>query len=558
MNQIKTLVLLQLKDKIDFSSLIDKKTRIRTVIFAIIKFLIITAVSFLIMFFSCIEIINIFTPFESPRALILVMSFLLILSIISCTYDLMKNLYFAEDNRVLITLPVNSNLIFISKIIVFEIYELKKSFSFLIPITFGCLLFLALRGVASFAILIWCWLPMLFIITIPVVVGAVLSIPLMYIYRFVKKYTVLQLILFAALLGGGIAGIVYLINLIPENINLMSQWAPISDFIGEFLLSVETKMVPFRFLIEALIGEKSGVSYHFTWWILLKTLVIIAFDVVVLLIGYFTSRPLFFKMMAKNFELNKNEKKSLKNRRLSKHWTFINKEFKINIRTIEISVNYLIVYIVVPLMILLLNALYKAMDTRELGNWLIYTFNMLIICLPMLASNALVATYYSREGRAAYLKKVKPIYALYPLFVKILFNMLFSIPSVFASCYIFGNSAEINPFATLLIAIAVLLLHFGHMIWSAMLDIMNPQNEQYATTGITVDNPNENFSTILAFIISILFAVISYKIFSEVNLYHWGMFAVGIRLMIVSGIFFGGILMLFIKRIKAYYYEIQG
>jgi len=36
------------------------------------------------------------------------------------------------------------------------------------------------------------------------------------------------------------------------------------------------------------------------------------------------------------------------------------------------------------------------------------------------------------------------------------------------------------------------------------------------------------------------------------------MFAVGIRLMIVSGIFFGGILMLFIKRIKAYYYEIQG
>ena len=157
MNQIKTLVLLQLKDKIDFSSLIDKKTRIRTVIFAILKFLIITAVSFLIMFFSCIEIINIFTPFESPRALILVMSFLLILSIISCTYELMKNLYFAEDNRVLITLPVNSNLIFISKIIVFEIYELKKSFSFLIPITFGCLLFLALRGVASFAILIWCW-----------------------------------------------------------------------------------------------------------------------------------------------------------------------------------------------------------------------------------------------------------------------------------------------------------------------------------------------------------------------------------------------------------------
>lgn len=558
MKRIKTLVLLQLKDKIDFSNFTNKKTRIRSIVFAILKFALITAIAFVLMFFSCLEIIHIFTPYESPRALILVMTVLLLLSLGSCTFDLMKNLYFSEDNRVLITLPVNSNLIFISKIIVFEIYELKKSLSFLVPITLGCLLFLVSKGVASVGIIIWFWLPMLFIVTMPVVVGAILSIPLMYIYRFLKKYTFLQIILFMVLLCGGIVGIVYLINLIPENINLMHQWSPISNFIGEFLLEVETNLVPFRFLIEMLIGQKSGVSYHFTWITLLKTLIGISFTIVVLLLGYITSRPLFFKMMAKNFETNKSDTKDVKNRHLSKYWTFINKEFKINIRTIEISINYLFVYIAVPLMILLLNALYKAMDTRELGDWLIYTFNILIICLPMLASNALVATYYSREGRAAYLKKTKPIYALYPLLVKILFNMILSIPSVFVSCFIFGNSVGFNPVATLLIGFAVLLLHFGHMIWSAMLDIMNPQNEQYATTGVTVDNPNENFSTILAFIIAFLYAVISYKLFSEVNLYHMGMYAVGIRMLLISGAFCGGILLLFIKRIKAYYYEIQG
>ena len=65
------------------------------------------------------------------------------------------------------------------------------------------------------------------------------------------------------------------------------------------------------------------------------------------------------------------------------------------------------------------------MDTRQLGDLLIYTFNILLICLPLLASNALVATYYSREGRAGYMKKTKPIYAAYPLFTKLFFNVIF-------------------------------------------------------------------------------------------------------------------------------------
>ena len=45
------------------------------------------------------------------------------------------------------------------------------------------------------------------------------------------------------------------------------------------------------------------------------------------------------------------------------------------------------------------------MTPSSMGYRLIYAFNVLLICLPMLASNALVATYYSSEGRAAYMKK---------------------------------------------------------------------------------------------------------------------------------------------------------
>ena len=67
--------------------------------------------------------------------MVLILTISLGLSLISCTFELTNNLYFSEDNRVLITLPVDTNKIFVSKIIVFYLYELKKSLNFLMPLT---------------------------------------------------------------------------------------------------------------------------------------------------------------------------------------------------------------------------------------------------------------------------------------------------------------------------------------------------------------------------------------------------------------------------------------
>ena len=89
---------------------------------------------------------------------------------------------------------------------------------------------------------------------------------------------------------------------------------------------------------------------------------------------------------------------------------------------------------------------------------------------------------------------------------------------------------------------------------------MNPQNEQYATTGGIIDNPNENKSTILAFILSAAYAIIAYKLLSEASLgSEVGSVMLGLlKLMVISIAFFGSTLLMFIKRIKAFYYEIQG
>lgn len=557
MKHLKTLVLMQLRDKLDLSQLKNKKQVLRNVILFLVKFTVLTIIINTILGL-CLQF-GLFYHSESVQIMILILTISLFLSFVSSTVELMKNLYFSEDNRVLITLPVNSNKIFLSKLVVFYVYEIKKSFNFLIPIILSCVMLLVSKNLCSPFIYFWMWIPVLIIIAIPVLLGSLFSIPTMYIYRLIKKNTIIEFITWVIFLALIITGIVYLINLIPENIDLINQWPTISKHIRSFLLAVEERLYLMSELVHIIIGEKQpNLTYLIGLETLVKLVILFTVCLFILVLVYFISRPIFFSMMAKNFEINKKSDIKCDNKKHSKYVTFIFKELRINLRTSEISVNYLMIYIIVPILILFLNAMYKAMNTKELGDMLIYTFNILLICLPLLASNAFIATYYSREGRAGYIKKTKPIHIIYPILTKLFFNVLFSIPTVFVTIGIFSQSVKFNIGDTIILGFAILFLHIGHMFYSAMLDVMNPLNEQYATIGTTVDNPNENKSTALAFILSFLYAIVAYKLLSEASLYNNDLTVGFVKLLFISVLFFTSVLTLFLKRIKAYYYEIQG
>lgn len=558
-NKLLTLVLMQVKNKLDISSVKNTKELLRTILFTVLKLGVVTAIIYLILYLS--SYIGLFYNSDFPRVVVIVLTISLVLSLISSTVELMKTLYFSDDNKVLITFPVDGNKIFVSKIIVFYLYELKKSLSFLIPITLSSVLLLVTKGLCPWYMLLWMFIPMTFILMLPVLIGSLLSIVAMYVTRFLKRVPVLEVLLFMGLVGIIVYLIVYLIGLIPTNIDLLNQWPTVSKEIRNFLLLVEDKLPFMAQLVSILIGDITPkLTYALNVMSFVKLLVLIIICAVLSIMAYFISRPFFFSIMAKSFEINKRVGKDKPNKKHNKWITFVDKELKINLRNISISINYLIVYIAVPILILFLNVMYQAMNTREFGDLLTYTFNILMITLPLLASNSLVATYYSREGRAAYIKKTKPINIIYPLLIKLIFNVILSIPSVFITVWIFGSKAEFTSIVIWILAFTILLLHFGHMIYSATLDIMNPQNEQYATTGDVIDNPNESKSTFFAFLLAGIFTIIAYKLFDEamVSGKTSDLIICVSKLLIVATGYFGSMLYLFVKKVKAFYYEIQG
>jgi hypothetical protein len=56
----------------------------------------------------------------------LIFSVMLLMSVISCTVGLTKSMYYARDNAVLLTLPCPSLHVYLSKLIIFFIFEVNE------------------------------------------------------------------------------------------------------------------------------------------------------------------------------------------------------------------------------------------------------------------------------------------------------------------------------------------------------------------------------------------------------------------------------------------------
>lgn len=546
---------MQLKDKLDIGFIKDKAQVIRKVIFFILRFLIVAAISFALLFVSSFLRIFHNSPFLPTSIMTVVMTIILLISTFTCTVDLIKSLYLAEDNQVLITYPISANRIFLSKIIVFYLYEIYKNVTFTLPI------FLAYGFLSpvNWFFYIWVFIAFFFVSMIPVVLGVVLSVPGLYLIRFFNRYRGLKIIFFILLLGGFIYGLAQLILLIPNEINVLNYWGPIKVLLSDVAIFFQTYFSPVYLVVKMVVG-KYDATMHYSYlnsdvWLtflgLIVSMAALFFSI------YYLSRFIFIKMTSKSFEYEKKfQVKVLLNRRLPSFLSFVLKELRLIFRTGEFTYNFIATYVSIPLIILLINQIFASMDLYTNGEFMVQAFNILIIMLPLLASNSMIATMYSKEGRTAYLKRTKPVIIVFPLLAKLLPNITLSVVSLIVSLYIFNAHVNYIAINIVFLSMALIFIQIGHILFCALLDLMNPQNEQYATSGGQISNPNETKATLSAFIISFLVALIALGLMIEEQFKPEVNFNLAfLKLMLLGILFLGTNIYMFIAKIKAYYYD---
>ncbi len=542
------LIMMQLKDKIDFSFLKNKKKTFFKIIWSIIGFVAITAIIYLL--FTLIVNFGLFSFMKTFnfRAFLILMTVLIMFSLLSCTMNVTKTLYFAKDNPVLLTMPVKSSTIFTSKIIVCYIYELIKNVTYLLPffIAYGLVMGL------PFTYFLWSIFALLFLTLLVVMIAGILSIPAMGLAIIFKKNRILEIIVLTIVIGGITFGVVEAILNMPTDIDIVRDWGKIYWQIQDIMAWFAGTFVVFDLLLQLLTGMSyNAYSFNpFNMTNFLTFAVCVGIIVLCFVVIYLLSKPLFLKMASTPFEYRKKDIKTSKiNRHKRPFRSVISQQTKRTMRSANLIYGILAIAVITPIAILLQNKIIAAMDTRLTGDVMGIAFNILIILLMVLSSSTLFATLYSREGNSAYLNKVNPVPYRIPLMGKIVFNMSLCIISIIISVVMIEMFAHMGAGSAILLAFALIFVYVGHALWSAELDIMNPQNRIYQTSGNDQKNPNEGKSTLIAFITSALFAFISYFLMME------NMEAVFVKLFFIGLAFCLVRVYLFLSRIKLYYKE---
>lgn len=572
MKNLFTLVKMQLKEKLNFKRLevegVSPFKILVSIVSAILKFALVTGLFAVILFIA--NFLGLFSFDKTTPTTVMSIAFAIMMaaSLISCTINLTNSMYYSRDNAILLTLPCRPSQVFLSKLIIFYAYELKRSFEFMVP------LFIAYFILHGYPIIAYLWLIIcfVFISLFTVAIATLISIPAMWISNVFRQNRYLQIGTLVAVVSVVVVALFYAISLIPENLDLRATMPITLNKLKSWLAPASTNpnsyvanfglYHSFTLLFLGVSGTALSTLFP-AGATLLRFAILIGIDAVLLALGMLLVLPLFYKMASTPFEYLKKSVNPRKNRVTSKKLSSFFTEMIIAIKNPSRMFSNVGVMISIPLLTFLLNKIFFAMNTDEMGNSMVVAFNVLIILLVALNANASAASIYSRDGRAAYLIKTQPTNPGIILFSKLLPDALFCIVSLLGTLVVLIISSGLGTANVICLSIGIIFIYFAHLLYCAELDIMEPQYEIYATVGGSDSNPNESKATISAFLISFLVAIASFLLLLDksevVDVIHIGD-NVTLEMMYVK-IFVIGLAILiyriyqYFSKIKLYYKE---
>lgn len=518
MKNLMILVKMQLKEQFNLKRLevesVKKFHIFISILGAILKFVLVTALC--VVFLLAAKLIGLFSFANLPvptTVISLVFSVMLFLSICSCVIGLTKSIYYARDNAVLLTLPCLPIHVYLSKLIIFFIFEIKRNFSFIIP------LFIAYYATHGYSATVYPWMLfcILWVSLFSVSIGALLSIPAMWVANFFKQHRWLQISGIAAVVAIASLSLFYGISLIPENIDLLATWDTTYWDIQDFLNNYASKFEPLYDLTLMMLGETNNLKVTFPIGrTALRFSVLLGATVVLLVAGLLIVKPLFYKMASTPFEYLKRQTAPKKNVPRNKKWSAVFYEFLGSIKNSSRTLSNVGILIAVPMLIFLLNKIFLAMKTREMGDNMVVAFNVLIILLVILNANCYASSIFSRDGRSSYLIKTQPTKYSLLIVSKLLPNTAFCCLSLIATFVILLMTlSSLGTMNIVVLMASIMMTYIAHMLYCAELDLMNPQIELYATVGSSESNPNETKATVTAFLISFITAAVIFLLLME-------------------------------------------
>ena len=336
----------------------------------------------------------------------------------------------------------------------------------------------------------------------PVLIGALLTMPLLFISRLLNKLVVAKGILSVGALGGLFYIIYKVMSLIPVPLRIVALYNSFIMKLTEFITSVNKYSLFYSNIGDMLTGKTIGINL----------LIVLGVVAVLTVVVAALAMPLYFSLASKSSEqANVKKHKGGNKAHNNTFFTFVKKEWLLSTRNLsEFIGNYAFMF-ATPYVAFIMASIFSAVDRTPLGHIMTIVFTAFIILIMASASNTASALAITKEGSEFVLLKTAPANTTNMAWAKIFFNIIFSsimIVISFITVILFCKRIE-NSNLLWFMMIAVLLLNAGLIFWSFQIDIMNPHLREFASNGDVSSIKNTAESIKVGLIVSVIFAGLS-------------------------------------------------
>lgn len=546
-----TLIRLQLSEKLHWKADASKAYKVAQVAKRI-GYMAVVFGLFALVFYLLFNVVHFLTP--STDLFIFFVGILQLISIISCILNATSFLYTSKDNALLLTYPVKHETVYASKILCMYILELLKSLTLIFPIFMAYATIVS--GVFSANFVIAAMFYAIFLPLIPVMLGAIISIPVVFLTKIFKQANWIKGFFSIVLFGGLIFLTVLIVRFIQDHspIRIVAMANTFNEGVKEFLKTGNNFTLYANFVGKGMMGETAGEIWKNHG---LMLAVIVGTAVISVLI----SMPTFFKLASASAENAATKTRKSQNKAHSNTFiTFLRKEVTLSIRNIgNFASDYAFLF-AMPFVLIILTAIFVNIDRNELGLSMTYGFIGLISLVMLCASNTASATAISSEGSEFVLLKTAPGKTSNIIWTKLLVNFIISLVMTTVSFIILGivlapdiEKGLLDIGKVVLVYFYVCLIEIGLLLWSIQLDIVSPKLREFANAGSKTDIKNTSQSIIIGLIFSVVFSGILILVFI-LTLPIW---AKAILLILVALIFVGLRFYFLIQYRNAFFEDIQ-
>lgn len=537
--RIKLLTLLQLSDRIKLKKSNSIKGTLAKIGIALFSMILITAICSALIYILC-DLISI--P-KTNSLITFVIFFLQVMSIISCTIGLLRTLYLGKDNAILLSYPAHHIEVFLSKLLVFYIYEAVKGVFFLLPLLLG--FGIIYKSISILYVLVAIF--MVFILSaLPVLIGAIITIPLLFINRFLNRFVAIKGGLLIGLLGGLFYVVYKIMELIPVPLRIIALYNSFILKINSFINSVNQYSLFYKNIGEMITLNNFGINL----------LVLLGVILVLILLVAALAMPLYFSLASKSSE-HANVKKHKGGNKAHKNtfFTFVKKEWLLSTRNLSDFIGNYAFMFAAPYVAFIMVSIYSAVDRNVLGHHMTIVFAGFVVLILASASNTSSALAITKEGSEFVLLKTAPANTANMAWAKIFFNLIYSsimIVISFLVLVLFCKRVENTSFLWL-IMIAVLLINAGLIFWSFQIDIMSPKLREFASNGDISSVNNAAESIKVGLIVTAVFSALSIIFLMDGNDLLWQWF----RIIGVAFVFLLARTYLFVSYLKNVFPDIE-